>query len=419
MNSPLTESLASSERAALVQATSQPAWRSAAQRVAQIAAQHAGSVDREARFPAEAIAALKAERLLAATVPTRLGGEGLSLTDVAAICEMLGRACSSTAMIYAMHLSQLACIIEHGGDVPLHQATLAQFVKHQWLLASATSEENIGGSMRTSACAVEIQDGRFRVAKSAPTISYGAHADAILVTARRTADSPASDQVLVIALTRDLVTLEKRGSWDSLGMRGTCSEGFRLVAEGPAEQVLHVSFEIIANETMLPVSHALWASVWTGISGDAVNRAHAFFLAQARAKPGSTPPSGARLAEAVSVQQMMQTRVQAALEIVEAAQRARLLRRLEDDEDTPLSATLSLATQMNTLKTSISTTALQVVDEAMMICGMAGYKNDTPFSLGRHLRDLHSARLMINNDRIAQNIANLLLAQRPSIGGKS
>jgi acyl-CoA dehydrogenase len=49
-----------------------------------------------------------------------------------------------------------------------------------------------------------------------------------------------------------------------------------------------------------------------------------------------------------------------------------------------------------------------VINQAMMVCGIAGYRNDTPFSLGRHLRDAHSAALMVSNDRIAANTASLL-----------
>ncbi|WP_028220981.1 acyl-CoA dehydrogenase family protein [Paraburkholderia oxyphila] len=390
-------------------------WREAAQRAARVAAQYADHVDREARFPVEAFDALKAERLLSAMVPERFGGAGLSLAEVAAICETLAHGCASTAMVYAMHQIQVACIMEHGAQEPWHQQVLAQLVEQQWLLASATSEENIGGSMRTSACAVEVIDGRFSIEKMAPTISYGAHADGILVTARRTAESPASDQVLIVTLLGDL-ELEKRGTWDSMGMRGTCSEGFRLLAEGHAEQILPTPFAEIADRTMLPVSHTLWAAVWTGVAADAVNRAQAFFRAQARAKPGSVPPAGMRLAEAVGLLQMMQARLSVALDAAQAAHDAR---EANHDADAPLSAQLHYASDMNTLKTSISSTALLVVQEVLMICGMAGYKNGTEYSVGRHLRDLHSAPLMINNDRIAQNTASLLLAQRPASPGRA
>ena len=130
---------------------------------------------------------------------------------------------------------------EHGTALAWQRDVLAQIVGRQWLLASATSEETIGGNMRTSACAVEVEGERFRIEKLAPTISYGAHADGILVTARRTAESPASDQVLIVALNEG-IALEKRGSWDSMGMRGTCSEGFRLVASGVTAQILPTPF---------------------------------------------------------------------------------------------------------------------------------------------------------------------------------
>jgi acyl-CoA dehydrogenase len=400
------------------QASAEPAWLSGTRRVAQIAAQHADAVDREARFPVEAFQAMRRERLLSAMIPAEFGGGGLTLAETARICETLGHACSSTAMVYAMHQSQVACIVDQGASVPWQREMIARLVNEQWLLASATSEETIGGNMRTSACAVELIDGAFRIEKLAPTISYGAYADCILVTARRHPEASASDQVLIVAPCDDLV-LEKRSSWDSLGMRGTCSEGYRLVAKGIADQILPAPFSEIADRSMLPVSHTLWAAVWIGITADAVERAHKFFRGQARGKPGALPPSAGRLAEAVALLRMMQARLKVALEAVSEASFERVARDAAqaDDFDTPMGASLNLASDMNTLKLSISSTALQVVQETLMICGMAGYKNGTEFSVGRHLRDLFSAPLMISNDRIELNTANLLLAQRTPATG--
>ncbi len=48
----------------------------------------------------------------------------------------------------------------------------------------------------------------------------------------------------------------------------------------------------------------------------------------------------------------------------------------------------------------------------MLITGILGYKNGTPFSVGRHLRDVTSAAVMISNDRIHANTATLLLMSR-------
>jgi acyl-CoA dehydrogenase len=46
---------------------------------------------------------------------------------------------------------------------------------------------------------------------------------------------------------------------------------------------------------------------------------------------------------------------------------------------------------------------------AMRTCGLSGYRNDGDFSVGRQLRDVLSAPIMINNDRILSNIATASL----------
>ena len=43
----------------------------------------------------------------------------------------------------------------------------------------------------------------------------------------------------------------------------------------------------------------------------------------------------------------------------------------------------------------------------MIVCGIAGFRNDTPYSVGRQYRDILSAQVMINNDRIFGNVAKM------------
>jgi acyl-CoA dehydrogenase len=376
------------------------ALEAAARAAAEVASLHADDVDRSARFPSEAVDAMRAQGLLGAMVPKTFGGHGASLRCLAQICKTLAESCSSSAMVFAMHQIQVACLLEHAPSDAWHRHLLERLTGEQLLLASATSEDTVGGNLRNSACSVQTEGEQFGLEKLASTISYGAYADGILVTARRNPDAPASDQVLITVLKSDY-ELERRSGWDSLGMRGTCSEAFKLIARGGLEQVLPTPFAEIADHTMLPVSHVLWAAVWIGIASNAVDRAKQFFRVQARAKPGTLPPGGTRLAEAVGLLQLMHARLTMSLDSYA------LTRQTES-----LSETMAFASDMNLLKTSVSTTAIAVVSQVLMICGMAGYKNGTPFSVGRHLRDLHSAPLMINNDRIAANTASLLLAQR-------
>ncbi|MEZ0307441.1 MAG: acyl-CoA dehydrogenase family protein, partial [Ramlibacter sp.] len=236
---------------------------------AEVAAPQAADVDSQARFPTDTIAALKAGGLLSAGVPRDLGGAGLGLSQLTQLCAALAQSCGSSAMVLAMHYIQLACIARHGLGSDFFQGYLRGVVEHQYLLASMTSEVGTFGEMRTSICAVERKDGRFQLNKDATTGSYCAHADAILVTCRRDADAAPGDQVLVLVRKED-ATLAQTTSWDTLGMRGTCSPGFRLESSGNEEQVLPGEFADSSARTMVPYSHILWSSLWWGIAADAV-----------------------------------------------------------------------------------------------------------------------------------------------------
>ena len=51
---------------------------------------------------------------------------------------------------------------------------------------------------------------------------------------------------------------------------------------------------------------------------------------------------------------------------------------------------------------------------ALRACGLSGYRNDSDVSIGRHLRDILSSPIMINNDRILASIgASALMSETP------
>ncbi len=369
----------------------------------EIAEPAAADVDRHARFPREAIEAIREERLLGAGIPADLGGLGCSISELAAVCEALGRYCASTAMVFAMHQIQVASIVRHAACSDYWHACLSDLARRQGLIASVTSEVGVGGDMRSSLAAVETDRDRLTLCKDATTISYGAYADALLVTARRSSEAAASDQVLVLLYQADYA-LEQTSEWDTFGMRGTCSPGFKLRAQGATTQILPTTFADIATQTMVPYSHLLWCSCWTGIAKSAVSRASRFVRASARSKPGALPPTALRLAGVSSALQAMEQAVHAS-----CAEYERLMASPNASEAL---STIGFALQMNNLKVSTSQLVAQIVTQCLGICGISGYKNDSPFSLGRHLRDAHSAALMIGNDRILATNASLLLVHK-------
>jgi len=370
---------------------------SRAETVAAVAAQHAASVDNESRFPAEAIAAARAVRLMSIAVPPEFGGEGASISDVADVCYALGRACAATAMIYAMHQTKIACVTRHGTGSAWHQLLLRRLCSEQMLLASSTTEGERGGDVRNSAAPIERNDGRIALERCATVISYGEAADGIVTTARRSSDAASSDQVLVVFLKQDY-TLERQLGWDALGMRGTCSAGFKLIAAAASEQILPVSYDQIHTRTMMPVAHLLWSGAWAGIAAAATDQARAFVRKARQRADGALPPGAAHLTRAASSLQKLRALIGSAL------------RRFELAADDPAALdSLDFQTAMNLHKVNASELAVATVMSAMQACGIAGYRNDGEFSIGRHLRDILSSPVMISNDRILANVATASL----------
>ena len=381
-----------SHRAPSAADTADSDWRARVDKVVAIAAAHATVVDKESRFPKEAIAAARAERLLGVAVPREFGGDGLSVADVADICYALGRACASTAMIYAMHQTKVACIVRHGRGSSWHQLLLRRLCAEQLLLASSTTEGQAGGDLRNSAAAVDGET-RITLERQATVISYGEAADGIVTTARRSADAASSDQVLV-AFLKENYTLERLNGWDAFGMRGTCSAGFKLVASGLREQILPATYEKIHSHTMMPFAHLVWSSAWAGIAAAAVERARAFVRKAMHRSGGTPPPGAAHLARANSSLKTLRSLIAAATQRFEATA-----------SDSAMLESIEFQTGMNMLKVNASELAVATVMSAMQTCGLSGYRNDSEFSIGRHLRDILSSPIMISNDRILANLA--------------
>jgi acyl-CoA dehydrogenase len=372
--------------------------------VAAQAAAHADEVDRDARFPVEALQAMKDAGALAAFVPGELGGAGVSFEAIAEACFELGRHCGAAAMVFAMHQIQVVTLVRHLDGSEAIEGYLRDLVGEQRLIASITSEMGTGGDMSKSVAALtEAGDGWHTFEKQAPTVSYGNHADDFLTTLRRSPAAEPGDQV--VALTRrDDMELDQNGTWDPLGMRGTCSPGFVVRARVAPGFVLPAPFSRIAPESMVPVSHILWSHLWLGIATEAFDRARAFVRAAAKRTPGETPPSAVRLSYLLGELTPLRAQVASGLQdFLEAS---------ADEASREQLSSFASVLRFNGLKTSVADQAPRICQGAMGVCGIMGFKNDSPFSVGRHLRDSMSACLMVANERIHQTNAGLLLVAK-------
>jgi acyl-CoA dehydrogenase len=366
--------------------------------VAAAAAEHAVEVDRDPRFPHETFAAARQHRLLSMLVPVELGGDGASVSDVVDICYMLGAACGSSAMIFAMHQIQVVILLRHARTSAWHQQLLRRLCDEQLLFASSTTENQTGGAVRSSACAVERDGSRMSLVKNGTVMSYGAEADGVFLTARRTPESQASDQVLVTFVKGDY-ELEKIKEWDTMGMRGTSSTGYTLRGRGTVDQVIPESYERIHPQSMVPIAHLTWSGVWCGIAAGAVARARRFVRkGAAQGGNGQPAPGASHLTRAMMSLRALRGTIASAVASYESAA-----------QDGDRLEAIDFQAGMNLLKVNSSEMAIETVLSALQACGLSGYRNDGEFSVARNLRDVLSSSIMINNERILASAASSLL----------
>ena len=364
-----------------------------AARAAAVAAAAAAEVDHHAQFPKAAFAALKQEKLLSMMIPSALGGEDATVGEVMEVCYRLGQACASTALIFAMHQVKVFCVVRHGGTSPWHMDFMRRIAQKEWLLASSTTEGQGGGDVRSSSGAVVNQDGYITLTRDATVMSYGAQADAIVTTAPRAPDAAASDQVL-IAFEKSTYSLKRTSSWDTLGMRGTSSCGFDFKASGAEQQILPEPYASIHTVSMVPSAHLMWSAVWAGIAAGAVEKARLFTRKAARGAGGQLPPGAIHFTRAQTQLRQLRALLTASLDQFDA---------LADDHAALQQTGYQTAVAM--LKVEASELAVTTVMSAMRATGLSGYRNDSEASIGRSLRDILSAPIMINNERIVANLA--------------
>jgi acyl-CoA dehydrogenase len=354
------------------------------------AAEASAQVDRDARFPSEAVAALREGNLLNAAAPVAMGGLGLTPAELVEISGRLARACGATAMVWAMHQIHLACMVRHHPE----SAMVQRSIDEQWLVSSVASEPGIGGDLRSSRAGVGDDDGgQHTLVKQASAVSYGAFSQGYLVTARADEGAVTGNQVSVL-VSREQTKLEQTGTWNTLGMRGTCSPAFHLDMTFGHDQILPVPFRDIAARTMVPMSHLLWAAIWVGLATEAVDRAIRASRAKSRGPAVADNPNLGLAHVRLSGLKAQLTAATLAAEPVLAG----------DNEPT-----LALTVELNDLKIGVSEGAVDVVRLALGVCGLAGFGEAGPYSVARLMRDVLSGPVMIGNSRLVTANSQMLL----------
>jgi alkylation response protein AidB-like acyl-CoA dehydrogenase len=358
----------------------------------------AATVDRENRFPSEAVEALRDAGLFGLLVPRSAGGLGGAFSDSFKIGEILGRECLSTAMIWAMHSQQIGIMVDHAARQ--WRDELADISANGVLVASATTEAAKGSRLTLTKASLQPFGAGIRVERPSPFVSYGEQAGYYLITMRRGPDRPETDGCFVLLKRCDG---QVTGGWEAMGMRGTRTVAMHLRADIDAGRILAQDFRHIASATAIPAAHLGWTSAWYGAARGALDR----FLMLLRSNAGErrrfeSELFCARLAE-----------VRLSLDLLWSIL-DRLIRQFEDmrTAGAPAAAyqNAEWTLALNGLKVAGSRIAIEAVDQLIELAGLKlGYLRDEERDMERVFRDLRSATLMVKNDALLLANAKHLL----------
>jgi len=326
-----------------------------------VAAAHIGPdaarVDREGVFPEKSIAALAESALLGLNVPHTFGGREQNLRTVAAVLDVVGRHCSSTAMIYLMHLCGVACYAAAPGKTESHLRAAARG-KHLSTLAFSEIGSRSHFWAPTSR-AMQVNGGARLSARKSFVTSAG-HADGYVVSTQATDATQPLESTLYLVLREDK-GVSVSAAWRGLGMRGNASAPMALedVALGEDRELSAPGkgLEMMLG-VALPVFQVGSAAIAVGIAEAAV-QATIGHLTHARFEDTT-----ARLAELPTLRaRVAEMRVQ--------TDRARAhLGAVLDSLESPGPETQLLVLEA---KAAATEAAVSVTDMAMRTCGGAAF----------------------------------------------
>ena len=341
------------------------------------------ALDKSAAFPDENIKDLRQAGLLNMAMPAAFGGQDASLLSISRTLHALAMGCPSTALIFNMHLAltyQLAHLWRLEPGEPW-ASWLARIQEQNMLVGGALSEADSWNATMFPQCRAKPVKGGFSLNGSRSFCTGSNHLDLIQCTAQVETDGSA-DQALYLLLSSDMQGIEWKDDWQTLGMRGSASQGFRLNNVFIPQEAVLYTYAYGGMDTselwlsFLTTSFIGFAAVYSGIAERASEEAKSLIQGRSRA-PGTHTmahkPSIQRHAAEMFVKLHMMKSV-----------------REESARKIPQNARFSLETVIDSAvaKQICITEAVRTVDHALALVGGQSYF--TRLRLERLMRDVRA-----------------------------
>ena len=339
-----------------------------AKALAPVLSEHAASHDRDGDFVVESHAALREAGLLRAAVPVELGGDGATITELAALQRELAHHCGSTALATSMHQHVVAFTAwRYRRGLPGAEATLRRVAEEGIVLVSTGG----GDFTHPRGEAVKV-DGGFRVTGVKRFASQSSHGT--VMSTMFTYDDPEQGRrILNMAVPISAEGVSVADNWNTMGMRGTASDDLRL------EDVFVPEDKVLANrpygvvdpplQVIASIAFPIVSAVYLGVAESAYQSALGFAAGRAD-QPLVQRQVG-----------LMANRLQVAGWALDGA-----LRAVGDD---PAPSLETFAAVM-AAKREIALAGIEVCDLAMEVAGGPAFFKGSPIE--RAYRDVRAAK---------------------------
>jgi alkylation response protein AidB-like acyl-CoA dehydrogenase len=353
-------------------------------------ARRAAEYDRQGRFPDEDFGQLREAGLYSLLVPAEYGGIGVDYLTYTKALEQLGAGCAATALAFNMHNIVLGSLSDLNieGLEGRRGESIRRFC--QWayseavagkLFATAASEPDVGPRLSQIKTVYRPVDGGFVINGVKSFVSMVGQADYCIVAARSQRDFGDLPGISYLVVERDNPGVRIEQSWDTLGMRATCSNTMHLTdCFVPRERLYLLEAVALYKATREP--HWLVGSyngVYLGLAA-AIFQFVAGYITGRKMVGSETP-----LARDVLVQHRvgeLLTRLEATRAVVYDAARLVCEKR----------GSVEAATAIHRAKYMVSDLGPWLAAQAIRLCGGAAIFRHLP--LERYYRDACCAGLM-------------------------
>jgi alkylation response protein AidB-like acyl-CoA dehydrogenase len=181
----------------------------------------ADRTDEEARFNAEAFRDMAEMGLLGVIFPEEYGGMGGSYVLYAAAVEEIGRACASTGLSYAAHVSLGANPIKLFGTEEQKERYLAPLARGEYLGSWALTEPDAGSDAGGTKTTAEKADGGWVLNGSKKFITHGNLAGTVVVLAKGDPEAPGSKGITSFIVETNSQGFSVGKLEEKMGLRGS------------------------------------------------------------------------------------------------------------------------------------------------------------------------------------------------------